>query len=181
MIEILTQIKPDGSMVPETSEDQEILFSKYKVNQIVKNRVSGSEKERSIPEHNLYRACCKVVADNFDGISGDPYVLKYNTPEKVSWQCKIDLGFIEGYFVSNSATKSHVNCNKCGNKFLVEINNVQIIPKSLNFKKTKQAETHGFIKNAIHYMAVDVLGLESADELVKIAKSRMKRRGNYKK
>jgi len=157
MIEILSQIKPDGSMVPQTTEDKETLFSKYKVNQIVKNRVSGSEKERSIPEHNTYRACCKVVADNFSGISDDPFAMRYNTPEKVNIQCKIDCRFIDGFVSTN--------------------NSVQAILKSLAFTKTKQAESHAFIKNAIHYLAVDVLGLESADKLVEIAKSRMHRRG----
>ena len=156
MIEILCQLKQDMTLVPHTLIDRENLANEYKVNQILKTKITGAEKERSIPENNLFHACCKVVADNFSGISGDQFAMRYNTLEKVKIQCKIDCRFIDG-FVSTSG-------------------NVQALLKSLEFKGTKQAESHAFIKTAIQYMAVDVLGLPGPDELVRMAKERMHRK-----
>lgn len=154
MIEILAQITKDGMLDPQTVHDIEQLMGEYCINQIVKVRVSGAEKERSIPENNLYHACLKVVSDNFSG-PADELSMMYNTPEKVKIQTKINCGFIEGFVTTG--------------------NNVQAILKSLDFRKSKQHESHQFIKEAIRYMAMDVLGLSSANELVAIAKSRMYR------
>jgi hypothetical protein len=147
MIEIMAQIKPGGVIDPHTTEDYERMMEKYKVHQIVKLKISGAEKERSLPELNLFNACAKLVADNMD----DP---KFNTKEKVKIQAKIDLKFIEGFVVTND--------------------NVQAILKTLSFTKTNQAESHRFISQALDYFA-EVLGI-TTEKLISETKARMGRR-----
>ena len=114
MIEIQAQIQ-NGILNPNTREDFERLHDNFHANQIVNLKVTGPEKARSIPENNLFHACCKLVADNSDDKN-------WNTPEKVKTQCKIQLRFIRGLVVTGE--------------------NVQFMLKSLKFSKSKQADSH---------------------------------------
>lgn len=47
--------------LPYTDEDKELARG-YRVNQIVKQKTSGTRKERSLKQLRLYWACCELVA-----------------------------------------------------------------------------------------------------------------------
>ncbi len=87
MIEIPMQIKPDYSMVPATLEAMESLKN-YKPNQIVKAKISGIQKERSVRQLGLFFACCKTVVDNTEDVQWD-------NVDKVLNQVKIALQFVD--------------------------------------------------------------------------------------
>lgn len=65
----------------------------YPVNQIVRLRVQGVKKRRSVLQLNTYWACCQTVADNTD----DP---QWNTKLKVDFQCRVGCHFVDPDLVS---------------------------------------------------------------------------------
>ena len=61
MKELMLQLK-DNILIPFSIEDQEIL-REFKNNQILKSKLSGTTKKRSLTQLNLYWKCCSVVAE----------------------------------------------------------------------------------------------------------------------
>lgn len=86
MIKIAMQIK-DGCLVPFSQEDRDALKS-YHENQVVKAKVSGIRKQRSVRQLRLFFACCRAVCDNTE----DP---SWNNVDKVKNQVKVALEFID--------------------------------------------------------------------------------------
>ena len=76
MKELSAQISEKYIPIPYAPEDLEKVKS-FKINQIVRIKISGTTKERSIPQLGLIHACFKVVADTTDDET-------WNTPEKQS-------------------------------------------------------------------------------------------------
>jgi len=91
MVEIATQ-KRNGVLVPFSKEDQDALKN-YQDNQILKAKVTGIRKERSVPQLRLFWACCRTVADNTE----DP---QWNDPDKVCIQVKLALKFFKKVIVT---------------------------------------------------------------------------------
>ncbi len=149
---------PDGSLVPQSERDRDLLFSKYKKNQLVSIQVTGGESARSIPELNLWYACMKIVAEDNDCIDGDQ---EWDTVWKVKMQAKMALKF----FAQDEKGAICIWLEDGGECFK---------EGSLEFTKATQARSHAFIKEAIPYIASKI-GLD-AETLVNRAKSRMKRR-----
>ena len=87
MKKIAFQIQSDYTFKPFSQEDLETAKN-YKIFQVVKANVSGVKKPRSYQQLKLYFACCKKVAEN----TSDP---NWNTKEKVSFQCKVGLHFVD--------------------------------------------------------------------------------------
>ncbi|RLB87959.1 MAG: hypothetical protein DRH26_14525 [Deltaproteobacteria bacterium] len=86
------QMKSDYSLVPFSPEAKDLLKN-FKPNQIVKVKVSGVKKERSVIQLRLFWACCRTVADNTEDES-------WNTPDKVCIQIKIALKFFKSIIVT---------------------------------------------------------------------------------
>jgi len=60
----------------------------YKPNQIVRMKIYGVRKPRSVKQLNTYWAVCKTVADNTE----NP---QWNTKKKVDFQCRVKLHFVD--------------------------------------------------------------------------------------
>lgn len=90
MIEIAVQHQ-NGLLRPFSPEDAGALKN-FKPNQILRARVSGIKKERSVPQNAMLHACIKLVADNTE----DQH---WNTPEKVKIQLKHALHFYKSTVV----------------------------------------------------------------------------------
>jgi hypothetical protein len=95
MIEIFTQIrnscpicKQDFGLffLPFRDEDKE-KSREFKLNQIVRAQIYGFKKERSLVQLNTYWSACGFIADSTEQI-------RWNTKEKVDFQCRVGTHFV---------------------------------------------------------------------------------------
>ena len=91
MIEIAIQQQPNGLIKPYSRQDAEQLKN-FKPNQILRAKVSGVRKERSVRQNAMLHACISLVADNTED-------QQWNTPEKVKIQLKHALHFYKATVV----------------------------------------------------------------------------------
>jgi len=90
MITADLQIK-GNSLVPFSEESRELLKT-FKINQIVKAKISGIRKEASVPQFRMFHACMRTVADNTSDI-------QWNDLIKVKVQLKHLLNFYKSTVV----------------------------------------------------------------------------------
>ncbi len=86
MIEIYTQIK-DGKLIPASREYADELKA-YKENQLVKCKITGTRKARSVRQNKWVHAMFRYVAANTDDD-------KWNSPEKVKYMVKRTMNFFD--------------------------------------------------------------------------------------
>lgn len=91
MIEIALQLTPDGTIKPFSKEDSEALKI-FKPYQILRAKLSGIKKERSVPQLRMLHACLRTVAENTEDI-------QWNDPVKVKIQLKHLLHFYKSTIV----------------------------------------------------------------------------------
>ena len=91
MIYINLQIEPGYRLKPASPEDLESL-KEFGVNQIVKARLQGHKKPRSVAQNRWLHAMFKIVADNSEDV-------EWNTPEKVKRMVKMLMHFFDTRFV----------------------------------------------------------------------------------
>jgi len=115
VIEIAMQYK-NNSLHPFSKEDAEQLKA-FKPNQILRGKISGIRKERSVPQLRLLHACLNTVAENTDD-------KQWDTPEKTKIQLKHALHFYKATVVLpdgsihfelasfSFANLSHMDANK---------------------------------------------------------------------
>ena len=100
-----------------------------------------SEAPRNVRQHNLFMACCELVAENTDDEN-------WNTQDKVLEQVKIALRWVDCYYrYYNQKTRQ------------MELN---IRTKSIGFDNLEQAEAHGFFDKAFDLLAAK-LGIYEDD------------------
>ena len=91
MIEIAVQYK-NGILSPFSKEDAEQLKI-FKPNQLLRSKISGIKKERSVIQLRMFWACCRTIAENTEDEN-------WNTPEKVCIQIKLALKFFKSVIVT---------------------------------------------------------------------------------
>jgi hypothetical protein len=91
MIEIAIQQQHNGLLKPFAIEDSEALKN-FKPNQILRAKITGIRKERSVRQNAMLHACIKCVADNTED-------KQWDTPEKVKIQLKHALHFYKATVV----------------------------------------------------------------------------------
>jgi hypothetical protein len=143
MQEIFVQRK-QNKLWPISMGDEEKI-KKFPMDKVLRAEVYGVSKPRSVRQLNMYFATCEVVANNTRDIH-------WNTKEKVSFQCKVALNFI----------------NK--NESIVDPQgNVHFQYRSISFKELPHIEACSYFDRAWEIMAlklgvtVDKL-LENADQ-----------------
>lgn len=87
MIEIACQKTKPNTLVAFSHEDAEQLKN-YAINQVVKAKITGIQKQRSVRQLRLFFACCRAVVENTE----DEY---WNNVDKVKNQIKVKLQFID--------------------------------------------------------------------------------------
>ena len=150
MKEIITQFT--GQLLePQSPEDLEILQGEYKRNQLVriKSYAIGPQKQRSVEQLNLLMACCGLVGKNTKEV-------RFNTKEQVKFACKVHTHFVDPNVV-----------------FVRPDGTVQFKYRSFSFANLKHMEACNLFERCFEYMA-SLLDI-SKDELIREAKSRMKR------
>ncbi len=90
-VEIAIQPQQNGMIKPYSQEDREALKI-YKPNQILRAKISGIKKERSVPQLRMLHACLRTVAQN----TNDP---QWDDVEKVKIQLKHLLHFYKSTVV----------------------------------------------------------------------------------
>ena len=148
MKEITCQVKK-GLLLPYTDDDH-LALSEYKINQIVKVKVTGYRKQRSATQLGLLMACIKLVADNSDNEN-------WNTPGRAKLSLKAMLGYVD---------------ESCS---VVVDNRVIVKYRSFAFSELSHMESVGLFDKAFPVLA-SVIGLQEG-ELIAEAKSRMLTRG----
>jgi len=91
MIEIAIQAQQNGTLKPFSREDAEALKN-FKPNQILRAKISGVRKQRSVPQNRMLHACLRCVADN----TTDTH---WNSIEKAKIQLKHALHFYKATVV----------------------------------------------------------------------------------
>lgn len=86
MKELTCQILYDG-FKPYSQEDLDELKG-FHPNQLVRVKVYGTTKERSLQQLRLYWMCCTKVADNIEDY-------RWNTKDKTDFQCRVALHFVD--------------------------------------------------------------------------------------
>lgn len=124
MIEIAMQYK-NNSLHPFSKEDAEQLKA-FKPNQILRGKISGIRKERSVPQLRLFFACCRTVLLNSE---------EWEHTDQVKKFVKVKLDFVD-------MQKSIVVGNK-------------VIPhyRSISFKELKHMEACNFFDRAFEVLA----------------------------
>jgi len=145
MIEISAQLI-DLKYVPLPMDLEKV--KEHKPNQILRIKVYGTEKERSILQMNTYWACCGEVANNTEN-------KKWDTKNKVDFQIRVALAFKDPEFVAVSPDGS-----------------VQFLYRSIAFQNLKHIEACNYFDRAFDVMA-KFLGC-TVEELIGMAKSNMK-------
>jgi len=130
MQELFVQRKSD-SLVPNSQEDSEIL-REFQTNKLLRIKVYGVKKPRSVLQLNMFWACCQTVTDNTqDG--------QWNTKEKVAFQVKVALNFVDL------------------NKTIVDPKgNVHFHYRSISFKQLPHMEACRFFDRAWEIMAAKI-------------------------
>jgi len=148
MKEISAQII-NKSFIPYSEVDKDIV-AEFKPNEIVRLKIYGVQKQRSIKQLGLYFSCCKLISENTD----DP---KWNHYRKVDWQLRNRLQFYDHGLT------------------LVIGGNVQFKVRSISFKNLKHIEACNYFDRAFDLMA-KFLGVQ-VDVLINEVKSMMN--GNF--
>lgn len=134
------------SFHPSSEEDLEISRG-FKQNQILKCKLYGVEKPRSVEQMNLYWAGCQLVCENTEN-------KLWNTKNKVDFQCRVDLHFVDPDLV------------------VVKPDGTVIFSyRSIAFVNLGHIEACGYFDRAFGVQA-KFLGT-TVDELIKMTKERM--------
>lgn len=141
--------KRGKTAIPFTPEDLD-RWSEYKDNQVLRCKVSGFRKQRSVEQLGLFMACCALVADNTD----NP---QWNTQEKVKFQVKVALHFVDESVVAVRSDGT-----------------VVFQYRSLSFSQLQHMEACRFFDRAFDVLA-DFLGV-SVTSLIETAQEQMGRR-----
>ena len=140
MIEIALQLSQDGDLKPFSQEDKELLKN-YLPNQILKAKVSGIQKERSVIQLRMFWACCRTVASNTEDSN-------WNTPEKVCIQVKIALKFFKSVVVIDDGS-IHFDLDSISFKNLKQIEANKVFDRSWSIMSKKIGITvDELLKNA---------------------------------
>ena len=92
MKEVSLQLK-NNVLYPFSQEDKDRL-REFKDNQILRARLTGAKKPRSLIQLNLYWALCSIVASNLEGMS----------KEDVDFEVKLKLKHIQAFRVVKGVT-----------------------------------------------------------------------------
>ena len=147
MKEISAQIQ-NGQFVPLSEVDKDIV-KEYKQNQVVKLKITGVQKPRSIKQLGTYFAACRLLSENTED-------QKWNDYKKVDWQLRNRLQFFDHDLT------------------LVINGNVQFKVRSISFKNLRHAEACNYFDRAFEMMS-KFLGVD-VDTLIEEVKSRMQTR-----
>ena len=94
MIELPLQLGQDGKTLSVMSEEDLERIKEFKPNQVLRAKLWGHKKPRSVIQLGMYWALCKVVADNLEGMS----------KEEVDFQVKVELKHIKSFQVVKGST-----------------------------------------------------------------------------
>ena len=145
MIEISAQLRK-GVYHPLPMDAEKV--REHHDNQILRLKVYGTEKERSIKQMNTYWACCEEVANNTER-------KRWNTKPKVDFQLRVELDFRD---------KDYIAVRPDGE--------IQFRYLSIAFKNLKHIAACNYFDRAFELMA-KVLDC-TVEKLIEMAKSNMK-------
>ena len=119
----------DMSKLSPYSQEDVAVLSNYRQNQVVRVKVYGTTKERSLQQLRLYFACCNKVAENMD----DP---QWNTKDKVDFSCRVGLHFVDPKVTAVAPDGT-----------------VTFKYRSISFKNLKHIEACNYFDRAFEFMA----------------------------
>jgi len=93
MIECALQLNDNNILYPFTEEDKDKI-REFKKFQVLKAKLYGVKKPRSLEQLALYWVCCKTVADN----------LEDKTKEQIDFEIKIALKHIKSFRIVQGIT-----------------------------------------------------------------------------
>lgn len=145
MIEISAKITQDYKYAPLPMDIDKA--KEHKPNQIVRLKVYGTEKARSVQQMNTYWACCQEVANNTE----HP---RWNTKKKADFQIRVELDFRD---------KDYIAVRPDGE--------IQFRYLSIAFENLKHIEACNYFDRAFECMAKFLK--TTVDKLIEMAKANM--------
>ncbi len=127
--------------------ESENKLSNFKRNQLLAGDITGTRRERSIPQLNTYFKACEVLSEN----TNDPAL---STKEKVDWWCRNTLQFFDHDYT-----------------FVKPDGSVTFKVRSISFKNLDHAIACDYFTQAFSAMA-DYLGVDP-DSFIYEVKSRI--------
>ena len=100
MIEVSLQIQPGHNGLSPFSEEDKALLKAYKPNQVVRAKIKGCRRLRSIQQNRWLHAIFREVAANSQDVDWD-------TPEKVKLNVKMRMKFFKDAVVVGAEVSPH--------------------------------------------------------------------------
>ena len=94
MIIIPLQLQPGYKILTVTSKDDQEALKNFLPNQILRAKLTGVKKPRSLRQLGLYWACCRAVARNMEG----------KTEEDIDFDVKMELKHIKAFRIVKGVT-----------------------------------------------------------------------------
>jgi hypothetical protein len=113
--------------VPHSDEDKQN-GKEFKLHQIVRNKIFGTKKARSLKQLGLYFSACNFLAFNTDH-------KQWNTKDKVDFQCRVETHFVNPDLISVKRDGS-----------------VQFSYRSIAFKNLEHIKACGYFDQAFGVM-----------------------------
>ena len=113
-----------------------------------------SGEERNVRQHNLFMACCELVAENTEDEN-------WNTQDKVLEQVKIAARWIECYYWYHNGKTGKMTLN--------------IKTKSIGFDNMDQAEAQGFYTTGFDLLAAKLNALQEDMKAAAVPRAQVKR------
>jgi len=110
MIEVSLQLQKDNTTLRVISEEDEQRIMEFHPNQILRAKLYGVKKPRSVIQLNLYWALCKVVADNLEG----------KGKEDIDFDVKVALKHVKAFRIVNGVTFIEVGSISFANLYHLE-------------------------------------------------------------
>lgn len=99
MIELPLQLGSNYKTLKIATDEGFERIKEFKPNQILRAKLYGAKKPRSVVQLNLYWKCCEIVAENLEGY----------TKEDVDFEVKVKLRHIKAFKVIKGVTYIEVD------------------------------------------------------------------------
>ena len=153
---VKVQITPDmvgrAALLPASSEGEKFLEG-IGWGEFAQGNLKTAEA-RNVRQHNLFMACCELVAENTEDES-------WNTQDKVLEQVKLAVRWVECYYWYYNQKTQGMTLN--------------IKTKSIGFDNVEQAEAHGFYDQGFDLLAAKLNTTQEDMKALAVPRSQVRR------
>ena len=151
-VQITADMVGKAALIPAFSEAEKYLEG-VGWGEFVQGNLKSAEP-RNVRQHNLFMACCELVAENTDDENWD-------TQDKVLEQVKIAARWVECFYYYHNQKTGRMELN--------------LKTKSVGFDNMDQAEAHGFYSTGFDLLAAKLNANEEDMKMAAVPRAQVKR------